>query len=397
MADEILLNPEAGNDSSDFVRARVPDVATFFRSGGDLEFVLGDGSTPGTFVMGLNEKLSVSGSKLSIEANSGTVTIGDLSAIDMIDVHAGTIHIQRRAKGNVLRANGELVRDGGVDFVANQINFVYDGSTGSRGSEILFRNQIGSGKDARFGIADPTNAPAFMQEFSVLGLQYNLLAGNGPIPLDGVPDGLSRAELGRVFTTPRPDVGVAVPASQRIRKLEELDTIGVKLRNPTPDELRSAARGAAVFHDQGSMASGDYATVSESRLVASEVEETARRYHDVFGQDGEHAVEIRDVLQSVIDDYKRSTGARRIVGFELRRYVYNRPSSQFHAYQKLQALDALFRHHRRSGLTRAEYSAIQQRWLDAIRPEGITVLELSEFIHPSRYVRSRDVLDVFTD
>ena len=63
----------------------------------------------------------------------------------------------------------------------------------------------------------------------------------------------------------------------------------------------------------------------------------------------------------------------------------------------LQSLDALFRHHRRSGLTPTEYGPIQYGWLETVLPDGISVRELSEFVHPSRYVRGSDVLDVFGD
>jgi len=396
VADTILLNPEAGNQASDFVRAQVPDRATFFSHGDSLSFELGDATTPGEFRMGRNEKLGIDGSTLRIDTNGGTVTVGDLSARDLVDVKAATIHINRRDKGFVQRANGEVLRDNGVDFVASRILFEFDGSTGPNAGRILHESQVGSGKDARFGIDDPANAPGFMRDFSVLALQYNILAG-GEVPLDGVPDGVSRTELGRAFADVRPEVPIGIPAAQRIRNPDALETIGVRLREPTSAELRNAARGAVVFRDLDSMAAGDRATVVEARLVAEEVEETARLYHEIFGVGGERTPAIREVLQAVIDDYKRSTGARRVVGLELRRYVYNRPSSQFHAYQELQSLDALFRHHRRSGLTRAEYSGIQRRWLEAFQPEGITTRELSEFIHPSRYVRSRDVLDVFED
>ena len=84
-----------------------------------------------------------------------------------------------------------------------------------------------------------------------------------------------------------------------------------------------------------------------------------------------------------------------MVGFEFRRYVNNRPSTQFEAYRTLQGLAALFRHHRRSGLTPAEYRGIQKTWIEDIKPEGIGLGELAEAIHPSRYVRGSDVLDVF--
>jgi hypothetical protein len=83
------------------------------------------------------------------------------------------------------------------------------------------------------------------------------------------------------------------------------------------------------------------------------------------------------------------------VGFELRRYVKNRPNSRFQAYKALEDLDVLFAYHRDLGLTPGEYRPIQHEWLEAIKPEGISLVELGEAIRPSHYVRGSDVLDIF--
>ena len=88
---------------------------------------------------------------------------------------------------------------------------------------------------------------------------------------------------------------------------------------------------------------------------------------------------------------------RRVLGFELRRFVKNRPSTQFEAYRLLESLDDLFSAHRRSGLVPGEYAPIQRAWVEAITPDGITPDELMEAIYPTRYVRGSDVLDVFGD
>jgi len=65
------------------------------------------------------------------------------------------------------------------------------------------------------------------------------------------------------------------------------------------------------------------------------------------------------------------------------------------AYTTLEDLDALFRYHRRLGLSPGEFKRIQHGWLEKIRPEGIEVEELAETVHPSRYVRGSDILDIF--
>jgi filamentous hemagglutinin family protein len=408
IASEILLNP--GDGESRFSRDGIPHAATFFSNAGGLTFDVGTG---GTFAMGLNEKLAVDGSSLRILAPDGDVAVGDLSALDLIRIDtgavtgSGAIHLLRREGGDVIRANGEVVKDLGVDFVAREIEllFSFDPASDPTGSATLHANQLGGGKDARFGVEDSINAPAFLDDFSVLGLQFNLLGGEGlgflggNLVLDGVPDGISRISLAESYADHRPLVPIALPAVHRVRDPARLQDIGVSLRTPTPDELRAAAGGAATFHDLGSMKAirAGELDVSEVRLVSSEIELAAELHDEVFGADGSRAPQVREVFQAAVDDYRRSTGTRRIVGFELRRYVYNRPSSQFHAYQELQKLDALFRHHRRSGLSPTEYSAVQKRWLETVRPEGISLRELAEFVHPSRYVRGSDVLDVFGD
>ena len=130
-------------------------------------------------------------------------------------------------------------------------------------------------------------------------------------------------------------------------------------------------------------------------MIAADADASLAIYRDTLGRDLEHAERIRAIFQQALDDYRALTGARRVVGFEFRRYLRNRPNSQFEAYQTLDQLDALFRHHRRSGLVTSEFTRIQHEWLVAIQPEGISLDELSQTIFPSRYVRGSDILDVF--
>jgi hypothetical protein len=137
--------------------------------------------------------------------------------------------------------------------------------------------------------------------------------------------------------------------------------------------------------------------VVEARLRASEADRTLELFDEVFGPNRENKDEIRGTLQQIVDQYRKEIGARVVNGFELRRFVRNRPNSQYEAFRLLERLDALFRHHRRLGLAPGEYHSIQQDWLEDVRPEGISIEELSETIHPSRYVRGSDILDIFGD
>ncbi len=101
------------------------------------------------------------------------------------------------------------------------------------------------------------------------------------------------------------------------------------------------------------------------------------------------------MLQAALDGYIKAKAPERVVGFLFRQYIKNRPSSQFEAFQALEDLDTLFAYHRRLGLAPGEYSPIQRNWLKRLVPQGITLDELSQAIHPSHFVRDTDVLDIF--
>jgi hypothetical protein len=214
--------------------------------------------------------------------------------------------------------------------------------------------------------------------------------------LDLRPEGSTGADLTESLTEPVPSPRLRAPFPWK-PETEPLAALGVAVREPTADELESWAEGAAIYDDVsgGSSRMGGIVLVAAPRLVAGEADESLEIYRKVFGQNGERAPYIRSVIARVIDDYLRETGARRVVGFELRRYLRNRPNSQLEAYLLLEELDALHRHHRSLGLAPAEYRHIQRRWLTEITPETISVDELAEVIHPSRYVRGSDVLDLF--
>ena len=138
-------------------------------------------------------------------------------------------------------------------------------------------------------------------------------------------------------------------------------------------------------------------TVSASRVLAQDAQSAAVRFEQLFGKDGSRAESVREVLQKALDDYLRDGTARRVLGFEFRRFLRNRPNSQFDAYVVLDDLDHLFSYHRNLGLTRGEYIRIQRGWLETIQPDGISLEELAEAIHPSRFVRGSDILELFGD
>jgi hypothetical protein len=357
--------------------------------------------------MGAGEKLSVVG-KLEIRAGDrnddavdGVAYIGDLAALE-IDVEADGINFLRRGEGSLLRADGALVSDGGMDLVGNVIKLTAD--------RIAF---TGKGRNPVLVVPDPLNTEqslildlpdntplfpvaAFRNDFADVTPEAFDFGGT---TLDLSASGASRGDLTKQYAVPVPDPAVPVPPFWLVGDPAPLPTLGIELRPLARRERHDYLDGAAIYDDSRPVPGADPVTavVAETRLQRSELEAAAELHREVFGATGEKAQNIRQVLHAAVEDYKRSTGVRRVIGFEFRRYLRNRPSSQFGAFQALEKLDRLFGYHRRSGLAPAEYGRIQSQWLVDITPDGLTRDQLAQAIHPSRYVRGSDILDIFGD
>jgi hypothetical protein len=308
------------------------------------------------------------------------------------------IEIQRRPAAPYRTRNGRFELDSGVDYVANNIDF--DG-------DIVLS---GLGANPIFAVANPSSTPSWMNAFSVLDIQPSGLpitasyfdwAFGTPLR-DLHPEGPSRDDISSIFfpeeLVPSPNPWLRdnfIPYNEAT--LADLD---VDARPTTPREFAGRMAGAAIIDDVGTnLGAWDHQllAVADARLRGREAERAVAFYEQLFGPGGSRTAYLRATLQNALDQYVRTTGARRVVGFELRRYVKNRPSSQFAAYQALEDLDTLFAYHRDLGLTPGEYKPIQRSWLVDIKPEGITIEELAEAVWPSRYVRGSDVLDIFGD
>jgi hypothetical protein len=220
-----------------------------------------------------------------------------------------------------------------------------------------------------------------------------------PLP-DLHPEGASTDDITRVFFGPEaiPQPNAWMPDGWLPWNQELLRDLSVAARPTTRREFQSRLEEAAIFDDVGRNLrawDGELLHVASARLEGENAERTIELYERLFSPEEGRAKWLKQVLQDALDDYIRTTGAQRVVGFELRRYVKNRPNSRFQAYKALEDLDVLFAYHRDLGLTPGEYRPIQHEWLEAIKPEGISLVELGEAIRPSHYVRGSDVLDIF--
>ena len=256
---------------------------------------------------------------------------------------------------------------------------------------------------------DRNNNPAFVGGFPLFELKpsgdlfvpedFRFEATSGELA-DQVPSlrptGSSRSDLSGAFS-PKviPNSGRQIPETFELQDSERLLELNVDAFE-TPSAIRLARlEGSAVINDLDLPWDDTYVSVTIARLNSDFADDAIAVYRELFGSEGERTDEVREILQFALDSYLANTRTRRVVGFELRRFVKNRPSTLLQAYRTLELLDDLFRYHRRLGLSPGEFRKIQAEWLAAIQPEGISLDELSEAIHPSRYVRGSDILDIF--
>ena len=376
-------------------RPQAAAFATIGKADGTLTVT----SQNGNFVMGSGEKLSVGG-VVTIDVDDGVAILGDVSALGLTVV-AGEIGLIRRAAGVVFDRSGETQQDGGPSISANSIDF--------RG---VTPSLIGSGRSYSFGLPDPfdaPNIPAGIGGFPLFEIKpdgglfvendFLFISTSGDltseIPLLR-PTGASRSDLSGAFgpevePVPQQDL----PELVEPRDADRLMELAVDAQDTPNEVLLARLEGVAIIDDLGRTWDDETATVTTARINARDAEAAIVLYERLFGRDGQRAAQIRSVLQDALDRYLENSRARRVVGFELRRFVKNRPSTLLKAYNTLDLLDTLFQYHRRLGLSPGEYRRIQENWLRQIQPDGITLDELSETIHPSRYVRGSDILDIF--
>ena len=394
-ADQIDFFNSSNPDATASDPIRIPTVATISKLMGAL-YIEAE-----TFNMGMGEKLSVQGG-LFINT-SARATLGDLSATE-ITVTSPLIELLLRPGGQFETPFNGLLPDAGVDYVANHITF--QTPEGHSPNIVL----SGDGLRPIFGLDDPSQIPDWMTSFSTFQIQpsaqpinfshfvlpgYNTLA-------DLHPEGASRDDPSTLYFNqaipPRPTAWNPsnwLPFNRA--SVEELD---IDTEPMTARAYKSLLTGATLIDDVGvgfTAWDGRPLPVSEARVDGTEAAQAVALMNELFGPRGKRAERVRAILQGALNQYRRNTGAQRIVGFELRRYVKNRPSSLYEAHQMLEDLDLLFAMHRSLGLTPGEYRPIQKRWLQVIKPDGITTGELAEAIHPSQYVRGTDVLDIFGD
>lgn len=361
------------------------------------QFTINTGA--GGFTMGANQKITAFGT-LRI-TSTGTVTLGDITALTNIEVTSPDIRIRRRPAGevqdNVFQSPDVRPRDVGVDFVASGfINF-------SRTPTL-----VGSGPPPTFS-TDSGTADAELIGFAFRrypdGIRTDLFAdpragnGNFLLALDLRSQGptLTNTATSLAGALPSADnpsvIDQTVPSAEILAQLAE---VGISTRGMSFEQLVEALAGRAMYSDlplrsRPSAQAGDF-RVSAARLSAPAVRDVIAAYRalvlvpvldeegrPVLGEDGkpvatDRTAFIKQVLTGAWSRYVQAASEPTGVGFRahLERLGPAAMPEDAQALAFLNATRRVFDRLDDLGLSPYETAIPKRRLSNDIRPAAMT-------------------------
>lgn len=370
---------------------------TLLTSGDDLDrpvakaaTIVGEGSLQfdaRDFRMGQNEKFTTLGA-LTINA-SRRATLGDLVTTSDMTVTAPDITLLLRPAAELIRADGTIIMDDGLDFVSGG-TMTFNGTVslaGLAGSpDPRFGAVVGAGSGSAPGgfdlltveVAEVTEQ-ALMFEGVVLDQRVARRDTPPEPPDDDDRDGVSDA-LARAVPELPP---LEIPVNPEAYDLALLSRVAVLGRPVSESEALSALSGRALYVDlPASLESFDEErTTAGTRVDPAAANRAARTFNAIFGEPGEERfAEVGSAIAASLERHLSLEQAASADPESFRRYLAGTEGEQAtRAY--VDGLGELMGQLRALGLTEVEFREAQRRILSAIVvPGGPSVEMLAEIL-----------------
>lgn len=415
-AAQSLTSLTLGDGRSDTPRVASVVAANFDDDGEPVTGQLFTFRTTGDFTMAANEKLTALGSLL-IESVNGTATLGDLTAPGEIRVNAQRIEVRTRGAGEVFAVDASqdpevlLPADGrtdtGVDIVSGDaviLNAPTIVAIGGGPNPVIAEPE-GEAKISGF----QTRAN---QGLSIEGLYFNRREGTGGGAMRDETTVLDARGLGSVTVL----LAQAIPAEDRqsqevLVAAQELGapnprTSGlagdeggdVLIRNTSAQERRFAREGVLWHIDLAESpkpGSGDF-RVASARLDQDAIREFRQAWGELAqalgvepGERGIMLSRVRSLLNVAVQQYKQSSGEQFVDAEHFALFADLRTANQ-DAWVALGLMSEIIESAEELGMTPNEMTRFKRGVLEAIRPQGLDIVDLERLID---YAGQEDAAD----
>jgi hypothetical protein len=386
----VSLNP-AGHTA-------VPDVAPIereHRSGNvvtddavDLAITLGPG---GNFTMGQNEKMTVIG-QLDITA-PGTATLGDLTTLNDMTVHAGAIALLARPAANLLNYKGLTERDRGLGFVAGGLIDFDKAPTGDPTAQF-----------ADSGGVPPAGLAAFVFRQYPAKIEAKMLHRGGD-SLSLRPQGITIDEtvilpaVDKLVPVVTSEAGPGAEQTEQLRKSLKID-----VRNLRPDEIALRLLMLGQINDVYLGRTAETHQVARPRIPQVVAQMLLDAYNRTFKRDPgqkEDSLkgEIMDAFQKAWEDHQKAAGDPPAEGDAARRAYVDKFADQLVSNPQNKATEAavqlgtIFSLLERVGLSSGEQAMSRTATLEGLVPDTMGQADMEQVIE---YVSKRVAAEALT-
>jgi len=332
------------------------------------------------FTMKPGQKLTSLGNLFINATNTGTVTLGDLTALGNITVTAGTVRIQLRGAapvaGDVTDLGVDLVASGDISF-GGVIPTLIARSPAGANDRVSFANTTGT-----FNIQTGAATDQFLFLKRAAGINDGSLQVNGAFrPKDLTASGVTGTNAATIIAGAIPrdtetrEVATPVTVSAALRK--DLELMGMGIKDLNIDDLIEFLVGRAFYRDiplTASPEADDY-KVTVNRLSTPSVQAAVQAYRRLVFLPGDinRTDAIRDSLANAWDAYIQQTENPDGPGF--RDYLEAKAAAggvaEAEALQFLNDTRVVFEKLNELGLSPAEVKIPKDKLIGDIRPSAM--------------------------
>ncbi|MGH0034588.1 MAG: filamentous hemagglutinin N-terminal domain-containing protein [Myxococcota bacterium] len=312
-----------------------------------------------------DERIVAAEGSLTIEADNGSVEVGDLAARENVVVESSDISIRSRSGGPVETSTGGTANDSGPDIIA--LNVTFSSEPSGAGNLNVATPENGS--------VSATLSGATIRTLDV-PLDDSLFFGNGDLVLDPRATGSVRTNLGGIIAAESASL-----FTEQTLLLQSLNEVAVSAKPLWASEVVAFLECGLFDADDPDLPPECEGFVMEEtgesddeRYQSASAQAALETYRFIFSQ----VDDIRDVFEDAAGDYQAATGDQAIEGPAFREFLEEDPDSHRAALDYMEKLASLFNQMESMGLEGEDFVEARTLLLDEVAPTDMDALEFDD-------------------